>query len=358
MKRLQIVQFLFFLILSTPVVFCQVEDNEVTKRYQNAIDLMDNGKIDESISALKEAIGLYPKIYDFRYELAYANYLKKDYKQTIAILNKLKDHKDVTDRLFQLLGNSFDVIGDSINALKIYDLGLNRFPNSGKLYFEKGNVYLNNKNYHKALFFYELGIKEDPKFSSNYYRATLLYCRSTEEVWGMIYGEIFMNLERNSKRTVEISKLLYDTYKSQIQFTSDTSFSVSFSQNANISVNGTSSPIPLPFGIGAYEPTLMMSMLKEKTIDMSSLNRIRTNFINLYFERAFNTKYPNVLFDFQNEIKNAGHLEAYNYWILMKGDEDGFSKWISENKDKWDAFVSWFTQHKINVVSSNKEITR
>lgn len=315
---------------------------------------MDNGKIDESISALKEAISIYPKMYDFRYELAYANYLKEDYKQTIAILNKLKNHKDVTDRLFQLLGNSFDVIGDSINALKTYDLGLKRFPNSGKLYLEKGNVYLNNKNYHKALNFYELGIREDPKFSSNYYRATLIYCKSTEEVWGMIYGEIFMNLERNSKRTVEISKLLYDTYKSEIQFTSDTSFSVSFSQNSNISLNNTSGPIQLPFGIGAYEPTIMMSMLKEKKIDIASLNRIRTNFINLYFERAFNTKYPNVLFDFQNEIKNAGHLEAYNYWILMKGDEDGFGKWISDNKDKWDAFVTWFTQNKINFDSNNK----
>ncbi len=355
MKRLQIIQVFLFLIVSSQVVFCQTKDNDLSKRYQNAIALMDIGKIDESIIALNEAISLYPKLFDFRYELAYAYYLKEDYKQTITILNKLKNHKDASDRLFQLMGNSYDVIGDSVKALKTYDLGLKRFPNSGKLYLEKGNVYLNNKNYYKALNFYELGIRADPKFSSNYYRATLIYCGSTEQVWGMIYGEIFMNLERNSKRTVDISKLLFDTYKSQIEFPSDTSISVSFSLNANIGINKSYGSMKLPFGVGAYEPTLLMSMLKEKTIDLASLNRIRTNFVDRYFQMQFNTKYPNVLFDFQKDIMNAGHLEAYNYWILMKGDEVGFGKWVSDNKEKWDAFVTWFTQNKINVDTEIKK---
>lgn len=351
MKRLQIIQVFLFFVISTQFVFGKAKEDEVSMKYQKAIDLMDNGKIDESIVVLNEAIAKFPKMYSFHYELAYANYLKEDYKQAIAILSKIKDHKDVNDRLFQLMGNSYDVLGDSVNAIKTYDLGLKRFPNSGNLYLEKGNVYWNKKNYSKALNFYELGISKDPKFSSNYYRAALIYCGSTEEVWGLMYGEIFMNLERNSKRTAEISKLLYDTYKSQIKFTSDTSFSVSFSKNAHIVVNKSSDPIELPFGVGVYEPTLIMSMLNEKTIDLASLNRIRTNFIDNYFKNGNDKKYSNALFDFQKELKSAGHLEAYNYWILMKGDEAGFGKWLAENKEKWDAFVSWFTQNNIKVDS-------
>jgi hypothetical protein len=27
----------------------------------------------------------------------------------------------------------------------------------------------------------------------------------------------------------------------------------------------------------------------------------------------------------------------------MKGDETTFVKWQSENKEKWDAFIKWFT---------------
>jgi tetratricopeptide (TPR) repeat protein len=215
---------------------------------------------------------------------------------------------------------------------------------------------LMQEKYETALSYYEKGIEVAPDFPSNYYWAAKIYCSSTEEVWGMIYGEIFMNLERNSKRTVEISKLLFDTYKSEIKFTSDTSFSVSFSKNASISISDLTdlSKIKLPFGIGVYEPTLMFSMLDVKTIDINSLDKIRTNFIDNYFKNEHDRTYPNILFNYQKQIKDAGHIEAYNYWILMKGDEEGFDKWHSANKEKWDNFVKWFTDNKLKVDNSNK----
>lgn len=38
-------------------------------------------------------------------------------------------------------------------------------------------------------------------------------------------------------------------------------------------------------------------------------------------------------------------MEAYNHWILMKGDEDAFGIWMNSNKEKWDNFVKWFTDN-------------
>lgn len=337
----------------------QTDKEKALEKGIAAIELMDNGKIDESITLLEEAQKLDPDRFDYPYELAYAHYLKEDYKETIRILEKNKNHKDVNERLFQLLGNSYDILGNTEKAFEAYDAGLKKFPNSGIIYLEKGNVYWGKKEYEKALPFYEKGIAVDPMFPSNYYRATLIFCGSTEEVWGMIYGEIFMNLERNSKRTAEVSKLLYDTYQSEIQFSSDTSFSVSFSKNATLNIADFQDPskIKLPFGIGVYEPTLMMSMISEKTIDLNSLDRIRTKFVEAYFENGNNEKYPNVLFEYQNKVKNAGHLEAYNHWILMKGDEDAFEAWYSSNIEKWDNFIEWFTGNGLEINQSNKFVS-
>lgn len=321
-----------------------------------AIELMDNGKINESIKLLKEAQKLDPDRFDYPYEIAYAYYLKEDYKRVIKLLEKNSNHTNVNERLYQLLGNSYDILGKTDKAFEAYDRGLKKFPNSGMIYLEKGNVYWDKSEFEKALPFYEKGIELDPKFPSNYYRATLIYCRSSEEIWGMIYGEIFMNLERNSKRTAEISKLLYNTYKSEIKFTSDSSYSVSFSQNATIKITDAQDPsnVKLPFGLGAYEPTLMMSILNEKSIDINSLDRIRAQFLETYFKLAMNTKYPNILFDYQNKVQEAGHLEAYNHWILMKGDEESFGVWLSSNTEKWDSFVKWFTDNGLKVDDSNK----
>lgn len=348
---------LFLFLTAGQIVHGQTtQKDKALEKGNEAVKLMDNGKIDESITLLEEAKKLDPERLDYSYELAYAYFLKEDYKKATKILEKNKNHKDVNDKLFQLLGNIYDITGNSDKATETYDAGLKKFPNSGILYLEKGNVFWNKKEFNKALPFYEKGIEVDPQCPSNYYRATLIYCNSSEEVWGMIYGEIFMNLERNSKRTKEISKLLFDTYKSEIKFSSDTSFSVSFSKNASINLSNLTNPgeFKLPFGIGVYEPTLMLSLLSAKTININSLDSVRSTFIDTYFDNGFNKTYPNILFTYQKQVKDAGHIEAYNHWILMKGDEKGFSKWLSANKEKWENFLKWFGENGLKIDNTNK----
>lgn len=338
------------------IAFGQTNKEKALEKGNEAVKLMDNGKFDESIKLLEEAQKLDPDDINYPYELAYAYYLKKDYKKAAKIGESLLTHKNVNDRVYQLLGNTYDILEKTDKAIETYEAGLKQFPNSGNLYLEMGVVQMGKKEYNKALYYYEKGIEVAPKFPSNYYWAAKIYLSSDEEVWGMIYGELFMNIERNSKRTAEISKLLYDTYKSEIKFTSDTSYSVSFSKNASININNLTDPskMKLPFGVGTYEPTLMFSILEVKSIDINSLDKIRSNFIDNYFKNGNAKNYPNVLFSYQEKVKDAGHIEAYNHWILMKGDEDGFDKWQSNNKEKWDNFIKWFTDNRIKIDDKNK----
>ena len=163
-----------------------------------------------------------------------------------------------------------------------------------------------------------------------------------------------MNLERNTKRTAEISKSLFEVYKSEIKISSDSSsYSVSFSKNATMNISDPNN-FKLPFGVGLYEPILMMSMISVKSIDINSLDKIRSIFIDNYFKSEHDTKYPNVLFSYQKKVKDAGHFEAYNHWILMKGDEDGFDAWKKDNEEKWNSFVKWFTSNPLIIDNSNK----
>lgn len=355
-KKIKTCGILLFIIMGTVVYGQNSNKEKAIELGKEAIQFMDDGKIDQSIKILEEAQKLDPDRFIYPYEIAYAHYLNENYTEVIKILQTYSNHKEVTDQLFQLLGNSYDIIGNSEKAFESYDAGLKKFPNSGKLYLEKGNVHWNKKEYIKALPYYEKGIEVDPRFPSNYYRASLIYCSSSEEVWGMIYGEIFMNLERNSKRTEEISKLLYDTYKSQIQITSDTSISVSFSQIDNIDINDFKNKrkLKLPFGSGVYEPTLLLSLLFNKSLDINSLDIVRRNFIIQYYKMGYDKVYPNVLFSYQKKVKEAGHIESYNHWILMKGDTESFNKWKIENKVMWNNFIEWFADNQIEINNTNK----
>jgi tetratricopeptide (TPR) repeat protein len=346
---------IFFFLLAGRISFGQSNQEIALEKGRTAIQLMDDGNIDDAIRLLEEAQKLDPDRFDFPYEIAYAHYIQKDYEGAIKILEKIENHKNVSDRLYQLLGNAYDNIGKTDKAVKVYETGLKKFPDSGFLHLESGIICMHKKEYDKALSFFEKGIYVAPAFSSNYFWATKIYCNSTEEMWGMIYGEIFMNLERNTKRTAEISKLLYDTYKSQIAFTSDTSVSVSFSKQMIVNADNLSGSkdLKLPYGL-IYEPIFLLSIVNEKNIDINSLDRIRTNFVTNYFEQEFSKKYPNALFEFQRQVMTLGHLEAYNHWILMKGDENAFGEWLSSNKDKWDNFIAWFTDNAIRIDKTNR----
>lgn len=352
---------LFF--ISLVVYFClsiqlQAQSNELKAQAKGkeAIARVDEGKYAEGIQLLEEAQKLDPKNGTYPYEIAYAYYVQKDYKKALKYLEPLMKQKTAYENVFQLAGNSYDLLGNKEKALATYDDGLSHFPKSGSLHLERGNMELFKEDYEKALFYYEKGIEVAPQFASNYYWAARIYCSSTEKVWGMLYGEIFINLERNSKRSGEISKLLYDTYKGAIKFTSDTSMSVSFSKQATIDINDLKKggEMKMPFGTFVYEMTMTMSIVQEKKIDLVSLNNIRSKFIDVYYQNGNDKKYPNVLFDYQQQLKKAGHFEAYNYWLLGKGEEAVFSKWRTDNKSKWEDFVAWFNENKLSLNENNK----
>lgn len=348
---------LFALLFLGQLSYGQTNKEQAITKAKEAIKLEDEqGKFDEAIKLFEEAQKLDPENINYPYEMAYAYSGKKDYKKASDILENLLSHKDVHGRVYQALGNAYDYQGKADKAIDAYEKGVKKFPNSGELYLELGNMKIAKKDYNNALTYYEKGIENDPKFPSNYYWASKIFLSTDEEVWGMLYGEIFMNLERNSKRTAEISKLLFDTYKSEIKFTSDTSFGVSFSKNASMNINDLKDPkkFKLPFGIGTYEPILSIAVVGEKSIDINSLDKIRNNFVDGYFKGDASKIYPNLLFDYQQKIKIAGHFEAYNHWLLMKGDEDGFEKWQKVNKIKWDNFTKWYSDNRMQVDLTHK----
>lgn len=342
--------------LFTQKTIAQTNAEQAVAKGTEAIKLEDKeGKYDEAIKLFEEAEKLDPQNITYPYEKAYAYTAKKDYKKAIDVLEKLLKHKDVYGSVYQALGNAYDYEGKPDKAINVYEKGIKKFPNAGELYLELGNMKMQTKEYNIAITYYEKGIEMDPAFPSNYYWATKLFLSSEEEVWGMIYGEIFVNLERNSQRTQEISKMLFDTYKSEIKFTSDTSYSVSFSKSAiiNLTIDNLNN-FKLPFGTGFYEMTTMMALLNEKNIDINSLDRMRTRFIDAYLKGSNKETYPNVLFDYQAKAKDAGQFEAYNHWLLMKGDEEGFTVWQLKNTEKWDGFLKWFSENRLMLDASHK----
>ena len=172
-----------------------------------------------------------------------------------------------------------------------------------------------------------------------------------------MYGELFVVLEPSGKRNEEISKLIYDIYVDNIIIKSKDTVSVSFSKLNNVIIDTKDINVKIPFGLMVYEPTLLLSVIGEDSVDLPALTRIRERFITNYFQGEYASRFPNVLFDYHKKILKTKHWEAYNYWLLREGDLSFFVNWLTENESQFDDFVEWYNENNIKF-NANKKMLR
>lgn len=349
MKKLLLIAFFTISISS----FSQ--RNEIAwNKAKDAIKLMDNGKIDESIELLKECEKIDSKDYTYPYEIAYAYLLKKDYESAITTLDSTKKYKNVTSEVYQLSGNCYSYWGKPDLAIKEYEAGMKKFPKNGNLHLEKGNIFLQQEKYNEAIENYENGIKADPLYPSNYYRLAQLYLDSSDKLSGLIYGEIFMNLERNSKRTKEMSELLFKTYKKYIQFNGDET-KIDFCDVIITEKHLKSKELLMPF-CGVFGSHFILATIGQKEINLKSLSEIRISFINNYYSKEDYKKYPNVLLQYHKQMLDKNYFDSYNRYIFQMGSQNEFSEWKNSNANDYDKFVDWYTNEENYLVINQKNL--
>lgn len=355
---------LFLIVALLSVNFQAQVSDSIKRETLKALELMDGGEYAQSrviLEALEKEDADNKAVY--MYERAYSYALEKDFDKSIKTGKKLKKKKYRTDKGFQLLGNCYSYNGDVKKAVKTYEKGMKHFPNSGRLQLERGNIELHRENYDLALSYYETGIEVDPAFSSNYYWASKLYMSSEREYWGLIYGELFLNLERSGDRHKDVSEVMFKIYEDNMDFSNQDTPSVSFVSNqinisissANVEEFGEKLDRALNnFGRKHYQPVMALAVAGETQFELMSLSRIRDRFADIYTSGD----HPDlVLFDFQKKLSDKGYFEAYNYWLFADADEPSFAVWTSQNPDLYREFVNWFEENKIELNAENKFVT-
>jgi hypothetical protein len=187
-------------------------------------------------------------------------------------------------------------------------------------------------------------------YADNYYALGRLLGSSPEKVWGILYGELFMNINRDtsSAKRKEFSKLIFDTYQA--------GFKSGFSRAFNVNVPQTNEKIRLPFA-ATFEKAIFRcsdDVLKDNpALSLKLINDIRTSFLKKWFDNKADAEFPCMIFDWQNTIYEAGHFEAYNYWLFQYGNEEEFKTWKTENSEKWDNFITWIEENGLQISMQN-----
>ncbi len=339
------------ILLSIFNIQAQNDKDLALSKAEEAIELMDSGQIEESIKLLKESQKLDPDNYIYPYEIAYAKMLQKNYKDAIKILEKLKSNESINSQVYQQLGNSYSYLGKPKKAIEKYQEGLEKFPNSGNLYLEIGNIYNHQEEFALAIKNYTTGIEVDPMFPSNYYNLASLYLRSNDKLSGIIYGEIFINIERTTERTQKMSEKLYNTYTNSITLGEDES-KIEF---CDIIIDGNTAldkNMKLPL-CAIFGKNFVLSIIDQKEVNLNTLSEIRATFLKNYFQEDYQ-QYPNTLFSYQKEMLDEGLFNAYNHYIFQMGAPEEFNNWYESNESDYSKFVEWYTKDE-NILAISQE---
>lgn len=304
MKRLLII-----LLGITALVPAKAQD--AAALHETGKTFMRQGDFPNAILVLNRATQKDPTNLAIAKDLAFSYSYQNDNVKALEVIKPLLDREDCDDQCFQIAGNIYKGLDNPKDCEKIYRKGLKKFPESGPLYNELGELLWAQKDY-SAIKQWEKGIETDPDYPLNYYNACKYYYFSTDKVWSILYGEVFVNMEPMGNRTPEIKNILLESYK---KLFAETDINKQAKKNA--------------FATAFLQSLSNQSSVVSYGINPESLTMLRARFILDWFNESA-AKYPFKLFEQQRQLLQEGMFDAYNQWLFGAAQNlPAYQNWLN-----------------------------
>ncbi|MGV3528218.1 MAG: tetratricopeptide repeat protein [Flavisolibacter sp.] len=278
-----------------------------------AFNFMRSGDFSNAILVLNKALQTDPENRQLLQDLAQSYFFKKDYAKAKEVAETLISRNDVDVISYQIAGNVYKALEEVKDAEKMYKRALKKYPESGPLYSEYGELLFAKEDFAGAIRTWEKGIEKAPSYPGNYYNAASYYFDTNEKVWAVIYGEIFANMEYLTDRGTQMRQKLLEAYRDKM-----------FQDKiAGMEKN--------EFAKAVAETFEKQKALTGKGLTVEGLTMIRTKFIFDWFAN-YAKKYPYKLFDYHQQLIREGMFEAYNQWLFGSVDDlPAFEQWTKQN---------------------------
>jgi Tfp pilus assembly protein PilF len=304
---------------------------------ETARSFMRSGDFDNAVLILNRALQNDRNNLELQKDLALSFYYKRDYAKAREVVETMLDRGDADIQVYQIGGNVYKALEEVKDAEKMYKKALKKFPRSGALYSEYGELLWAKKE-PEAIEYWEKGIKEDPSFAGNYYNAALYYHNTKDKVWSLVYGEIFVNMESLTERAAAMKGLLLEGYKEKL-----------FADADLMSGNDKRSEFAKAF----LQTMSKQTSLLNRGLNTDVLTAMRTRFI-LDWYKTYGNRFPFRLFDYQQQLIREGMFEAYNQWLFGTVESlPAYDNWTKTHTDAHAKFTA-FQKNRIFKVPSGQ----
>lgn len=317
------------------------QTGEVKELISQGVGLHDQGKFNEAIAKYKAALAIDSKSSLANYELAFSSFLNKQYDSAIKYsrialeINTSNQHES-----YIVLGNSLDVTGKPIEAIKTYEDALKKFSKSNLLNYNLALTCYNEKDYTKAEKAAINAVMAKPDHGSSHIILATIMMETGQRIKSVLPMYYFLMLEPASKRSPDS----YATLKKQL------GQGVEKKDDKNININISSSKDD---DFGAAE--LMLGLLaaskytegNEKKNDMEMFVETTNGLFSVLGELK-GKKNKGLWWDFYvtkfYDLVQSKNDEAFTYYISQSINAESVNKWINANPEKMQRLTEWMKQ--------------
>jgi len=166
----------------------------------------------------------------------------------------------------------------------------------------------------------------------------MAYLGSEHVLWGLLYGEIFLNIEHDTTGDDELKTRLFTGYKTM------------FDNFAN--------GIPDRNNTGTFENAVLrvyssLTPVISDGITTDNLTMVRARFFMDWFS-GYAKKYPYSLFSYQDNLIRSGHFDIYDQWLFGKAEGlPQYEAWNNFHEGDIDRFLKWRSTAKLQPVTAD-----
>jgi tetratricopeptide (TPR) repeat protein len=318
------------------------QDDKVKELVSQGTELHDQGKYDEAITKYKAALDIDKNSSLANYELSYTYMVTQQYDNAVKFSKKVLDQNtDNQHGAYIVLGSSLDMLGKPDKAIKAYEEGLTKFPDSNLLNYNLALTLYNQKEYDKAEKAAINAILAKPTHGSSHIILSAIMQSKGERVKALLPMYYFLMLEPNSKRSTRNYNSLKNLQGQGVEKKNDNKINVTVPFSASKdSVFGAAEMM-----VSLLEASKYTDENKGKS-DMELFIETNNKFFGILGELKKENKgiwwdlYVSKFYD----LRQTKNLEAFSYYISQSTNSDTINNWIVNNSDKMKQFKEWINK--------------
>ena len=338
-----------FLVFFTITYFSNAQ-----QKYKNSEQLMKDGYLavkdedyNDAIEAFSQVNKNDDKYFEAQYEISLCHYFKKNYDSAIAICKTLiaddKYNNENASYVYVNMGNAYNKLEKSVEAIKVAEEGIKKYPMYYLLYYNKAVYHKSNKELQLAIDNLEKAIFYNP----NYYQAHVLLGQIAAEEGMLVQAMLCFNtcifLKPDDKNTLNVLQYFNTAVSKKYE-----------SKENNLKFSPTGDDFKDIEDIIRAQASLNSKYKLETDVDFPFIRQNQALFSYLQNHTGKDGFFEKYYVPFYKEIYAKKYFNAYTFLTLLSSDNESVQGKVKKNLKSVTDFYKWASDQYILTCGKRK----